>query len=96
MDCSGSPWTTLLQLTDLQALSRTAPEDLDYLWNGRGETGDFARTCARYERVVIAYLMSEWDSENQCVWYFINFIIDCTLGVLFAFLLPQSSHSSST
>mmetsp|Transcript_15911 Transcript_15911/g.29116 ORF Transcript_15911/g.29116 Transcript_15911/m.29116 type:complete len:229 (+) Transcript_15911:112-798(+) len=42
---------------------------------------------AHIMNVLIAYLMSEWDSENQCVWYFVNIIIDCSFGVLISYLL---------
>jgi hypothetical protein len=50
---------------------------------------------AHIMNVVIAYLMSEWDSENQCVWYFINLMIDCTLGVLFAYLLLKAATAAA-
>lgn len=40
--------------------------------------------------VLIAVLLSEKDAENPCVWYFINIMIDCTLGVLIAFILLKS------
>jgi hypothetical protein len=37
--------------------------------------------------VIIAFLLNKWDSEGQCIWYFVNIVIDCSVGVLIAFLL---------
>lgn len=48
---------------------------------------------AHVMNVLIAYLMSQWNSENQCVWYFINIVIDCSFGVLVCFLLLRGATS---
>ena len=37
--------------------------------------------------VMIAVLFSKWEDASPCVWYFINMMLDTTLGVLMSFTL---------
>lgn len=47
----------------------------------------FSAILAHTMNVMIAVLFSKWEDESPCVWYFINMMIDTTLGVLMSFLL---------
>mmetsp|Transcript_22518 Transcript_22518/g.40573 ORF Transcript_22518/g.40573 Transcript_22518/m.40573 type:complete len:229 (-) Transcript_22518:1444-2130(-) len=42
---------------------------------------------AHVMNVLIAMTLSKWEEDSQCVWYFINIVIDCSVGVFFAYLL---------
>ena len=37
---------------------------------------------------ITSYILTD-ENEDQCSWYFINFLADCTLGVLFVYLIHE-------
>lgn len=37
--------------------------------------------------LMAAVIVSKWASDNPCVWYFINLLIDTTVGVVLAYAL---------
>ena len=39
--------------------------------------------------LITSYILTD-ENEDQCSWYFINFLADCTLGVLFVYLIHES------
>lgn len=40
--------------------------------------------------VIIAVLFSQWEQDDPCVWYFINFCLDATIGMLLAVLMLEA------
>lgn len=42
--------------------------------------------------VLLALELANKESSNPCVWYFITFFMDCTLGVFFCYLLMKSCN----
>lgn len=47
----------------------------------------FSATLAHTMNVMIAVLFSKWQEANPCEWYFINMMLDTTLGVFMSFTL---------
>lgn len=42
--------------------------------------------------VLLALALSTKEDSNACIWYFITFFLDCTLGVLICYLLMKSCN----
>lgn len=40
--------------------------------------------------VMIAVLFSQWEQDDPCVWYFINFCLDTTVGVVISLLMLEA------
>jgi len=47
----------------------------------------FSATLAHTMNVMIAVLFSKWQDASPCEWYFINMMLDTTLGVLMSYTL---------
>mmetsp|Transcript_32949 Transcript_32949/g.57790 ORF Transcript_32949/g.57790 Transcript_32949/m.57790 type:complete len:150 (-) Transcript_32949:3577-4026(-) len=39
---------------------------------------------------MIAVLFSRWEQDDPCVWYFINLVLDTTVGVLLAIIMLEA------
>mmetsp|Transcript_34189 Transcript_34189/g.59813 ORF Transcript_34189/g.59813 Transcript_34189/m.59813 type:complete len:171 (+) Transcript_34189:1417-1929(+) len=44
---------------------------------------------AHLMNLTIAYVLSGLERDDECVWYFINIVIDCSVGVFIAYVLHQ-------
>lgn len=45
---------------------------------------------AHLMNLAIALVLSGLEGDDECVWYFINIVIDCSVGVLIAYLLLKA------
>jgi len=55
----------------------------------------FSAVLIHFMNLYLAYLFSELAVNDQCLWYFVNLTIDCTLGALLNYVFLKTAEAGA-